>query len=397
MSNGPDNKGDKTVIARTLLEGDAKLPSLDPNTTVLLRTGLAGPASPDERAHYLAVIAGPHAGMRIELGAKAIVLGRTAPADVVLDDQQVSRNHCRVAVVMDEVFVNDLGSSNGTFVDGERIERNTYVPPGGRIHIGGNVLEHEWRARSEVEASTRLDHDLASAGRYVQSLLPLPLGEGPMRTEWVLLPSARLGGDVFGYHPLGADAFAIYLVDVSGHGTGAALHAVSVLNVLRQSALPGVDMRDPSAIAGYLNAVFPMESHGDMYLTLWYGVYDARTRSLAYCSAGHHPSYLVAPAREQVVPLKTRNVVIGAKRDQKFAAERVDVAPGSRLYVFSDGVFEVDLPEGGQLGLDGVERLLLEPPPAATSEPVRLLEAIRARCATQEFDDDFTLVAATFP
>src|SRR6188768_1099807 len=122
MSNGPDNKGDKTVIARTLLEGDAKLPSLDPNTTVLLRTGLAGPASPDERAHYLAVIAGPHAGMRIELGAKAIVLGRTAPADVVLDDQQVSRNHCRVAVVMDEVFVNDLGSSNGTFVDGERIE-----------------------------------------------------------------------------------------------------------------------------------------------------------------------------------------------------------------------------------------------------------------------------------
>ncbi|MFL5521460.1 MAG: PP2C family protein-serine/threonine phosphatase [Gemmatimonadales bacterium] len=395
MSNESDTD-DRTIIHRSRLEDDAGAPAAeDLNTTVLVRTGHIA-AGPDERAHYLTVVAGQHLGMRIELGPKSIVLGRVAPADVVLDDGQISRNHCRVAIVMDEVFVNDLGSSNGTFVDGARVERNTYLPPGGRMHIGGHVLEHEWRLRSEVEASMKLDHDLASAGRYVQSLLPDPVADGPIRTEWVLLPSATLGGDVFGYHRLGAEAFAIYLIDVSGHGAGAALHAVSVINTLRQSSLPGIDMRDPAAVAGYLNAVFPMESHGDMYLTLWYGVYDRVKRTLAYSSAGHHPSYLVGPARDSIKPLKTRNVVIGARRDHKFAVDSTDVPPGSRLYVFSDGIFEVDLPEGGQLGLEGVEPLLLAPAIPGTSEPVRLLDAIRARCAGAPFEDDFTLVVATF-
>jgi serine phosphatase RsbU (regulator of sigma subunit) len=72
----------------------------------------------------------------------------------------------------------------------------------------------------------------------VHSLIPAPLTEGPIRTEWILLPSARLGGDVFGYHQLDARTFAIFLLDVSGHGTGAAMHAVSVTNILQQ-AVPG--------------------------------------------------------------------------------------------------------------------------------------------------------------
>jgi serine phosphatase RsbU (regulator of sigma subunit) len=69
--------------------------------------------------------------------------------------------------------------------------------------------------------------------------------EGPIRTEWILLPSARLGGDVFGYHQIDARTFAIFLLDVSGHGTGAAMHAVSVTNILLQHAVSGLDMRDP--------------------------------------------------------------------------------------------------------------------------------------------------------
>jgi len=368
------------------------------STTILIRAGAPSPgaATEDGRAHYLTVVAGERAGLRVELGAKPVVIGRVPPADLVIDDSQISRKHCRVSLVMEEVYVADLGSSNGTMVDGKRITQAVMLPAGSRLQVGGHLLEHEFRSRKEVEASKELDRDLESARRYVHSLIPAPLTEGPIRTEWLLLPSARLGGDVFGYHQLDARTFAIFLLDVSGHGTGAAMHAVSVTNVLQRDAVPGLDMRDPAKVATHVNAMFQMSTHGGLYLTLWYGVYDLETRTLAYCSAGHHPSYLVAQARERAIPLKTGNIMIGATSPFEFESSSVEVPAGSRLYVFSDGVFEIETKDGEQWGLDHVLPLIVEPPVQGMTEPERLLRAIRRHARSPDFEDDFTVLVATF-
>jgi pSer/pThr/pTyr-binding forkhead associated (FHA) protein len=368
------------------------------STTILIRAGAPSPgaATADGRAHYLTVVAGERAGLRVELGAKPVVIGRVPPADLVIDDSQISRKHCRVSLVLEEVYVADLGSSNGTMVDGKRITQAVMLPAGSRLQVGGHLLEHEFRSRKEVEASKELDRDLESARRYVHSLIPAPLTEGPIRTEWLLLPSARLGGDVFGYHQLDARTFAIFLLDVSGHGTGAAMHAVSVTNVLQRDAVPGLDMRDPAKVAAHVNAMFQMSTHGGLYLTLWYGVYDLETRTLAYCSAGHHPSYLVAQARERAIPLKTGNIMIGATSPFEFESSSVEVPAGSRLYVFSDGVFEIETKDGEQWGLDHVLPLIVEPPVQGMTEPERLLRAIRRHARSPDFEDDFTVLVATF-
>jgi len=377
------------------LADDEPVNTAELGTTVLIRADATRPGAEDGRAHYLAVVAGERAGLRVELGGKPVVIGRVAPADMVIDDSQISRKHCRVSLVMDEVYVADLGSSNGTMVDGKRVSTGL-LPPGARLQIGEHILEHEFRSRKEVEASKELDRDLESARKYVHSLIPPPLADGPIRTEWVLLPSARLGGDVFGYHQVDARTFAIFLLDVSGHGTGAAMHAVSVTNVLRRDALPGVDMRDPAKIVAYVNSLFQMNTHGGLLLTLWYGVYDLDTRTLRYCSAGHHPSYLVPEARDKSIPLTTRNIVIGATPTFEFESATVEVPPGSRLYVFSDGVFEIEAKDGEQWGLDHVLPLIMQPPVAGVTEPQRLLGAIRAHARSPDFEDDFTVVVATF-
>jgi serine phosphatase RsbU (regulator of sigma subunit) len=380
----------------TLAADDPGNDEPDLGTTVLIRNPTSSGGTEDGRAHYLAVVAGERAGLRVELGAKPVVIGRVPPADLVIDDSKISRKHCRISLVLDEVYVADLGSSNGTMVDGRRLVNPAPLPPGARLQIGGHILEHEYRSRKEVEASKELDRDLESARRYVQSLIPAPLVEGPIRTEWVLLPSARLGGDVFGYHQLDARTFAIFLLDVSGHGTGAAMHAVSVINILRRDALPGVDMRDPAKVAAYVNTLFQMNTHGGMYLTMWYGVYDMETRILRYCSAGHHPSYLVAEAREGAVPLKTPNIMIGATSKFEFESASVEVPPGSRLYVFSDGIYEFEAKDGQQWTLEHVLPLIVEPLIPGVAEPERLLEAIRGHARDADFDDDFTVLVATF-
>src|SRR5262249_39179509 len=149
------------------------------------------------------------------------------------------------------------------------------------------------------------------------------------------------GGDAFGYQHLDADAFAMYLIDVSGHGVGAAMHSVSVINVLRQRALPDVDLREPAHVLAGLNAMFQMDRHDGMYFTMWYGVFHRARRVLRYACAGHHAGYLRPPNRSTLTPLKTRGLMIGATPDAKYLVSETPVPPAGSLYLFSDGVFEI--------------------------------------------------------
>jgi sigma-B regulation protein RsbU (phosphoserine phosphatase) len=72
------------------------------------------------------------------------------------------------------------------------------------------------------------------------------------------------------------------------------------------------------------------------------------------------------------------------------------VPPGSRLYVFSDGIFEIEAKDGTQWNLDHVLPLIVEPPIQGMTEPERLLQAIRGHARSPDFEDDFTVLVATF-
>ena len=93
------------------------------------------------------------------------------------------------------------------------------------------------------------------------------------------------------------------------------MHSVTVLNVLRQRALPSVDFENPAEVLSSLNARFQMDGHSGMYFTMWYGVYHTGDRSLVYGSAGHHPAYLVPADRTAAHPLGTPALMIGVIPD----------------------------------------------------------------------------------
>ena len=67
------------------------------------------------------------------------------------------------------------------------------------------------------------------------------LAQQPLQVDWHYQPSTELGGDAFGYHWIDDEHFALYLLDVCGHGVGAAMHGVAVLGSLRQQTLPDTD------------------------------------------------------------------------------------------------------------------------------------------------------------
>ena len=155
-----------------------------------------------------------------------------------------------------------------------------------RYHSAGyvNMLQRDGAFEALRRSQQLLADDLEQAARYVQSLLPEPLDER-VKAEWRFIPSASLGGDAFGYHWLDDDLFVVYLLDVAGHGVGAALLSVSVLNILRSGSLRRTDFADPGQVLTRLSDAFPTQDHGGKYFTIWYGAYRPSTRELRYAGA----------------------------------------------------------------------------------------------------------------
>lgn len=366
-------------------------------TIVNVRSSPDGGGAPDVIGHYLVAVEGAEPGKRVEVGAEPLTIGRDGRQTLVYAaDTELSRAHASVSLVNGEVMVEDLRSTNGTFVNAQRLTKPTQVREGSVIRAGQQLFKYERRSRRDVEQARALDRDLVRASNYVTSMLPEPLIEGAVRTDWSFVPSAQLGGDAFGYDWLDPDCFVFYLMDVSGHGVRAAMHSVAVLNVLRQRALPNVDFADPSAVLTSLNDRFQMDSHDGMYFTIWYGVYRPSDRTLAHCAAGHHPAYLVAPGKSALRAIGEPDLMIGAMPDHAYQAQRTVLDAGGTIYLFSDGVFEITAKDDRQWSLDDFVPLLREPALPGVSEPERLYRAVRQAARPGLLDDDFSLLGVTF-
>ncbi len=345
--------------------------------------------------HFLSFIQGD-APVRLAIGPEGAIIGRTAPSDIAIASPEISRRHCRIVLHGDDAVLSDLGSTNGTFVEGARLERPTRLRSGTRFMLGSFPVRYDRRDLHEIAGEAELAADLKRAQDYVRAILPQPIAAGPVQTEWCFMPSAKLGGDAFGYQFLDDASFAGFVLDVSGHGIGSAMHAANVANTLRRRALPGVDFREPAQVAAGLNAVFPMEEHNGLMLTIWYFVYHLPSRQLRFCSAGHHPSYLVTPQAPEPAPLWLRSPAIGMLPFGRYAEGVATIPPGAKLFVFSDGAFEIVSSAGEQWGMEDLRRIICAPAIAGMPEPQRLFRAVRAAARPGPLDDDFSVLLVTF-
>src|SRR5208282_1705214 len=269
-----------------------------------------------------------------------------------------------------------------------------------RARIGSSLEkkrlhDHEEQTyRALVESQKHLAAELAEAAGYVKSLLPPPL-QGEVTTDWRYIPSSELGGDAFGYRWVDADHFAIFLLDVCSHGVGAALLSISVMNLLRSQNLPDVDFRNPAGVLTALNRTFAMESQNNLYFTMWYGVVDKSTRRLRYSSGGHPPAILVTgpgPAGAQVEKLKTSGPPVGTFADSVYAVQETTLQPFHRLFVFSDGAYEIVRPDGSMLTLEEFIQHLAGRVAGGSDNLAATLSYLENARRLSTFEDDLALL-----
>ncbi|WP_422929869.1 SpoIIE family protein phosphatase [Singulisphaera sp. PoT] len=271
-----------------------------------------------------------------------------------------------------------------------------------RYHSKGyiNLLQRNEAYRALKESQRVLAEDVAQAAKYLQSLLPEKLKRGPVRADWRFIPSAALGGDCFGYHALDDEHFVLYLLDVCGHGVGAALLSVSALNALRSQSLPQTDFRKPDQVLNALNRAFPMEQQNGKFFTIWYGVYNTKTRQLDHAGGGHPPVLLVSgPAEDQleVKQLESQGPMIGAVEDLEFRSETIQVGPCAKLFLYSDGIYEIEQKDGRMWPFDDFVKVLGEGARPGTSDLDRFVAQVRSIGGRDDFVDDFSIVEFDFP
>lgn len=240
----------------------------------------------------------------------------------------------------------------------------------------------------------RLMSELSGAARYVTSILPRDL-EAPVPVTSRYIPSEELGGDSFDYRWIDDDHLIVYLIDVSGHGIAPAMFSVSVHNLMRSGTLDDGTLRDPGRVLTQLNRLFQMNRQAGNFFTIWYGVYQPSTHTLSYARAGHPPAIVLNADGSEPELLLAGSVPIGVLQNTVYETHRHPLQPGAVLLIYSDGAFELVLTDGQRWSLEDFVDLCARTARSPHWSLDDLVEGLRQRSRTGEFDDDCTLVRVT--
>jgi hypothetical protein len=129
------------LLAAPVAAGPPAVQSL-PTSPVTPGAGISiPPPASSGPAGRLVITSGGKAGLEIPLGSEPLTIGRASDAGLQIRDDYTSTHHARLLLWGSDWVVQDLDSTNGTFVDGQRIDSPTQVPIGVPVKVGATTFE----------------------------------------------------------------------------------------------------------------------------------------------------------------------------------------------------------------------------------------------------------------
>ena len=253
----------------------------------------------------------------------------------------------------------------------------------------GNMQQSLGRYIDELKTTTAqksaIENELSVARRIQMSMLRTDFPERPdLLIHAMLNPAKAVGGDLFDFFVRGNSLY-FCIGDVAGKGVPAALVMTSVCGAFR---LLAESESEPVRIVSRLNDMILRNNSMTIFVTFFTGALDLGTGHLRYCNAGH-----IAPLVDgQPLPVKS-NLPIGAIPDWEFEAQEADLAPGSTLFLYTDGLKEAEAAGHRLFG----EKRIIEVMQTASPQPRALIERMTQAVADfvgdTEQSDDLTMLA----
>jgi sigma-B regulation protein RsbU (phosphoserine phosphatase) len=213
--------------------------------------------------------------------------------------------------------------------------------------------------RQLEDAYRELDHELKTVARLQRSLLPAKIPVIPrMDLTAYYQPASRAGGDYYDFFELPEGKWGLFIGDVSGHGTPAAV-MMAVTHCIAHS-YPG-PTSPPGKVLQFLNQHLALQyaSRIETFVTAFYAVYDPQSRKLVYACAGHNPPRLKRCEAGTVIPLdKVNGLPLGVLDDTEYAEASFYMQFGDQIILYTDGVTETHNPRGEQFGEHRIDEVL---------------------------------------
>ena len=250
-------------------------------------------------------------------------------------------------------------------------------------------LQEALRTRTAYLA---LQRDLQLATRVQRSFLPGERYSAPgLEIHATMHTAKEVGGDFYDFFELDEHRVGIVIGDVVGKGVPASLFMAVTRTVIRATANHLAE--NPGQCLRIVNDTLVDASREDVFVTVFYGVYDRRDGTLVYSNGGHNPPVLVAPGRAEMLPL-TGGVALAMFDGLSYDETRVEVTAGGKLFLYTDGVTESTNAEEDEFGDQRMTENLLvsaERGPGDTIE--EMLRAVESFAGTApQFDDIAMLV-----
>ncbi len=269
-------------------------------------------------------------------------------------------------------------------------------------HGASDFIEKPWRNDAlleKVRSLTRRVQEIRSSQRVseyerndAQQLQTRIVPQRHIVTQGVELfgdsiPAGVVGGDYFGVWQPTPDMLHFCIADVSGKGTpGALIAAMLYASVSTLSS----SSNSPEIILGQVETTLRNQLGEGHYVTIFYGVLDLRTRVLHYVNAGHCPPIL-RRSNGSVESLGPTRPVLGFMLEDGFRSERLILADGDRLLLYTDGVSEAANDSGEEFGPERLATLLDGPAEQGLQQHhASIIDNVRRH--TAGFTDDATLL-----
>jgi phosphoserine phosphatase RsbU/P len=247
-------------------------------------------------------------------------------------------------------------------------------------------------ARQLQEAYGKLDAEMEEVARLQRHFLPatLPRIDG-LEIAVSYVTSSRAGGDYYNVLPLPEGRWGLFLADVSGHGTPAAVVTAMLHTLL--STYPGPPL-PPAAVLAHLNRHLLALAPEGMFVTAFYGIYDPATRVLRYANAGHPPPHLRRRHDVLVSVGGTPGLPLGVLSTEQWREAEIRLLPGEALLLYTDGLLEGTNERGEPFGEQRLDDAMRLAPLRAAPLVAHVERLYRDFCNGRADQDDRTLLAA---
>ncbi|CAN5272777.1 hypothetical protein BH10PLA2_BH10PLA2_04230 [soil metagenome] len=245
------------------------------------------------------------------------------------------------------------------------------------------------------QAYQAIDREFALVGEIQRSLLPSILPKIPtMDLAAHYQPSQRAGGDYYDFFELPEGRWGIFIADVSGHGTPAAVLMAITHCIAHSNPCPS---SRPQQVLTYLNRRLATRytSQNESFVTAFYAVYDPATRTLTYARAGHNPPRLKRCQDGSLVALnEATGLPLGIDSDSAYTECVHQLLPGDQIIFYTDGITEAHNPDGEMFTTERLDRELENCSLEASSLLESVLLSVHNFTAGLPAEDDQTMIVA---